>query len=374
MRIPFLDLQAQYRSLKPEIDAAMQRVLDESSYVLGPAVEAFEKAFAAYCEADHCVGVNSGTSALALLMQAHGIGPGDEVITVANSFFASAEAISEIGATPVLVDCRVDDGLMDASLIGAAITERTKAIIPVHLYGQCADMDAINAVAKTRRLLVLEDACQAHGALYKGKKAGLPTGALAKAGSLGDGAAFSFYPGKNLGAYGEAGAVTTNTPAIAEKIRMLRAHGSAVRYTHQMIGWNERMDGLQGAVLGVKLKHLDTWNARRRSHAQTYRSMLPDTVTMMTEQNYGESAYHLLVIRSPHRDSLRTHLADKGIEALIHYPIPIHLQPAYLNRWKQGDFPVSEKLAGEILSLPLYPELTEQHIADVCEAIKEFKA
>ncbi len=364
MRIPFLDLQAQYRSLKPEMDTAMQRVLDESSYVLGPAVEQFEQSFAAYCGTAHCIGVNSGTSALALLMQAYGIGPGDEVITVANSFFASAEAISEIGATPVLVDCRADDGLMDASLIGAAMTDRTKAILPVHLYGQCADMDAINAVAHTRRLLVFEDACQAHGALYKGKKAG----------SLGDGAAFSFYPGKNLGAYGEAGAVTTNDPMIAEKIRMLRAHGSAVRYTHEMIGWNERMDGLQGAVLSIKLRRLDAWNAQRRRHAATYRSMLPDTVSMMTEQAYGESSYHLLVIRSPHRDALRKHLADNGIEALIHYPIPIHLQPAYLNHWKQGDFPVSEKLAGEILSLPLYPELTEQQIADVCEAIKTFSA
>ncbi len=362
MNIPFLDLQAQYRSLKPEIDAAMQKVLDESSYVLGPAVETFEQDFAAYCGTTHCVGVNSGTAALALLMQAHGIGPGDEVITVANSFFASAEAISEIGATPILVDCRADDGLMDVSLIGAAITNRTKAIIPVHLYGQCADMDAINAVAQTRKLLVFEDACQAHGAPYKGRRAG----------SLGDGAAFSFYPGKNLGAYGEAGAVTTNDAKIAEKIRMLRAHGSAIRYSHEMIGWNERMDGLQGAVLGVKLKHLDTWNAQRRRHVETYRSMLPDTVSMMTEQAYGESAYHLLVIRSAHRDALRKHLADNGIEALIHYPIPIHLQPAYLNRWKQGDFPVSETLVGEILSLPLYPELTEQQIADVCEAIKTF--
>ncbi len=362
MPVPFLDLQAQYRSIKPEVDAAMQRVLDTSAYVLGPAVEEFERAFATYCGVSHAVGVNSGTSALALLMQAHGIGPGDEVITVANSFFASAEAISEIGALPVLVDCREDDGLMDATLIGKAITDRTKAIIPVHLYGQCADMDAINAVAQTRKLLVFEDACQAHGAVYKGKKAG----------SLGDGAAFSFYPGKNLGAYGEAGAVTTNNASIADAIRMLRAHGSAVRYTHTMIGWNERMDGLQGAVLGVKLPYLDDWNTSRRAHAAMYRSHLSEHIKSMQLQSYGDSANHLFVIRSNNRDGLRAYLTDKGIEALIHYPIPIHLQPAYGSRWKQGDFPVAEKLAAEILSLPLYPELTPEQITEVCDAVNAF--
>jgi dTDP-4-amino-4,6-dideoxygalactose transaminase len=364
MRVPFLDLQAQYRSIKPEVDAAIAEVLDSSAYVLGPAVERFEKAFADYCGAEQCIGVNSGTSALALLMQAYGIGPGDEVITVANTFFASAEAISEIGATPVLVDCRAEDGLMDPTLIGAAITDRTKAILPVHLYGQCADMDAINAVAATRRLLVFEDACQAHGAMYKGKRAG----------SLADGAAFSFYPGKNLGAYGEGGAVTTNDATVAEKIRMLRAHGSAVRYKHDMIGWNERMDGIQGAVLGVKLPRLDGWNSLRRDHAKRYREQLEGIVDFMTEQPYGESVYHLFVIRTDKRDALKTYLDTQGIETFIHYPIPVHRQKAYEGRWKQDAFPVSETLTGEILSLPMYPELTDAQIDEVCDAIKNFFA
>lgn len=362
MAVPFLDLQAQYKSIKPEVDTAMQRVLDTSTYLLGPSVEAFERDFAAYCGTSHCIGLNSGTAALALLMQAHGIGPGDEVITVANTFIASAEAITQIGALPVLVDCREEDALMDARLIGAAITKNTKAIIPVHLYGQCADMDAIKAVARTRNLLVFEDACQAHGALYKGKRAG----------SLGDGAAFSFYPGKNLGAYGEGGAVTTNDATIAERIRMLRAHGSAVRYHHDMIGWNERMDGLQGAVLGVKLPHLDTWNAKRRAHAHAYRLSVGDSVTFITEQSYGESVYHLLVIRTPQREAFMAFMKEKGIETFIHYPIPVHLQQAYAGIWKQGDFPVAEQLCNEIVSLPLYPELTDAQREEVCDAVKAF--
>ncbi len=364
MSVTFLDLQAQYQSIKPEVDAAMQRVLDTSTYVLGPSVEAFEHDFAAYCGVTHCIGVNSGTAALALLMQAHGIGPGDEVITVANTFIASAEAVTEIGAIPTLVDCRNDDALMDCSLLEAAITPKTKAIIPVHLYGQCADMDAINAVAKAHGLLVFEDACQAHGALYKGKRAG----------SLGDGAAFSFYPGKNLGAYGEGGAVTTNDASVAEKIRMLRAHGSAVRYKHEMIGWNERMDGLQGAVLGVKLPHLDTWNAARRNHAGSYRQALEDCVTFITEQTYGKSVYHLLVIRTADRDGLMKFLNERGIESFIHYPIPIHLQKAYEGIWTQGDFPNAETLTNEILSLPLFPELSNAQRDEVCAAVRAFFA
>lgn len=363
MPIPFLDLQAQYQSIKPEVDAAMQKVLDSSQYVLGPAVEQFERDFAAYCEVDHCVGLNSGTAALALLMQAYGIGHGDEVITVANSFFASASAISQIGATPILVDCREEDGLMNPDLIEAVITDRTKAIMPVHLFGQCADMDALNAIAKKHELLVIEDACQAHGATYNGKKAG----------NLGDAAAFSFYPGKNLGAFGDAGAAVTNDAAIAEKVRMLREHGMRQKYKHEAIGWTERMDGLQGAVLGVKLKHLDAWNAKRAEHVAHYRKELDGVVRFFDQNATGQSANHLCVIRHPQRDALQKYLMDKGIHTIIHYPTPIHLQPAYANMgWSEGSFPVAEILAKEILSLPLYPEMTEEQTTTVCTAIKQF--
>lgn len=360
MSVPFLDLQAQYQSIKPKVSAAMQEVLDTSSYVLGPAVERFEKNFARYCGVEECIALNSGTAALALLMQAHGIGSGDEVITVANTFFATSEAISEIGAIPVLVDCEESTALIDVTKIETAITAKTKAIIPVHLYGRPADMDQISAIARTHNLLVFEDACQAHGALYNGKPAG----------SLADGAAFSFYPGKNLGAYGEGGAVTTNDAAIAKKIRILRDHGSPAKYHHDVVGWNERMDGLQGAVLDVKLPHLDAWNEARRAHAARYRELLPKTVQTIAESPGSTSAMHLFVIRSPDRDALQERLKSRGIQTGIHYPVPIHLQPAYRDRgWKQGDFPVAEMLAKEILSLPMFPELTEAQITEVCEAV-----
>ncbi len=360
MPVPFLDLQAQYRSIKAEVDPAMQKVLDTSSYILGPSVEAFEKAFATYCETTYCIGVNSGTAALALLLQALGVGPGDEVITVANTFFATAAAVSEIGATPVLVDCVLETGLIDPTLIEAAITPRTKVIIPVHLYGQPADMDAINAIGQAHGIAVIEDACQAHGARYKGKRTG----------SLSIGAAFSFYPGKNLGAYGEGGAVTTNDPVIAEKIRMLREHGSPKKYHHNIIGWNERIDGIQGAVLGVKLTHLDDWNAARRAHAALYRELLPTEIVTMGTQTGSESVYHLFVIRVSNRDALQKELTEKGIGTNIHYPVPIHLQPAYAGRWKKGDFPNSERLSDEILSLPMFPELTDAQIREVVDAVK----
>ncbi len=360
MSVPFLDLQAQYQSIKPAVTAAMQEVLDTSTYVLGPSVERFEKNFARSCGTEECIALNSGTAALALLLQAHGIGQGDEVITVANTFFATAEAISEIGALPVLVDCEEATALIDPDKLEAAITARTKAIIPVHLYGQPADMDRISAIARAHNLLVFEDACQAHGALYKGKRAG----------SLGGGAAFSFYPGKNLGAYGEGGAVTTNDAAIAKKIRILRDHGSPTKYHHDVVGWNERMDGLQGAVLDVKLPKLDTWNESRRAHAARYRELLPKNIQTIADSPGSTSAMHLFVIRSPNRDALQERLQSRGIQTGIHYPVPIHLQPAYRDRgWKQGDFPVAEMLAKEILSLPMFPELTDAQIKEVCEAI-----
>lgn len=364
MAIPFLDLQAQYQSIKPQVDAAIHQVLDTSAYVLGPSVETFERDFALYCEASHCIALNSGTAALALLMQAYGIGNGDEVITVANTFFATPEAISEIGATPVLVDCENHSALINPDLIESAITPKTKAIIPVHLYGQCADMDRINAIAKRHGLLVFEDACQAHGALYKGKKAG----------SLADGAAFSFYPGKNLGAYGDGGAVTTSDDAIAMSIRMLRDHGCKKKYHHETIGWNERMDGIQGAVLGVKLPYLDNWNTKRKANAALYRRLLDGVLPMIDEQAYGESVYHLLVVRSSKRDALQAYLNERGIASLIHYPIPVHFQPAYKGRWQKGEFPNAELLASEILSLPMFPELTSVQIEGVCAAMKDFFA
>lgn len=364
MRVPFLDLQAQYQSLKHEIDPAIQSVLDTSAYVLGPSVEAFEQNFAAYCGVPHCIAVNSGTAALALLMQAHGIGAGDEVITVANTFFATAEAIVHVGATPVLIDCMPDDALMDVSKIEAAITDKTKAIIPVHLYGQCADMERILSVARARKVLVFEDACQAHGATYKGKRAG----------ALADGAAFSFYPGKNLGAYGEGGAVTVNDPGIAEHIRMLREHGSRKKYHHEIIGWNERMDGIQGAVLNIKLQKLDAWNERRRKIAERYRNQLGESTRYMKQHDYGDPAYHLFVIRSAHRDELQQHLASHEIQSLIHYPVPMHLQPVFKHTWKAGDFPAAELLASEILSLPMFAELTDEQVDYVCEALRSFAA
>ena len=360
MKVPFLDLQAQYQAIKPEVDAAMRTVLDASTYVGGPAVQAFEKEFAAFTGTEHCVGLNSGTAAIALLLQASGIGPGDEVITAANSFFASAEAISEVGATPVLVDCNEDDALMDVSQLQAAITPNTKAILPVHLYGQPADMDAINAVAEAHDLWTFEDACQAHGATYKGRPAG----------SLGDGAAFSFYPGKNLGAYGDAGAVTTRDEITATTVRMLREHGSAVKYEHELVGWNERMDGLQGAVLAAKLPHLAAWNEKRRALAEFYRKNLPSWAVPFSAHGDRVSAMHLFVVRVQDREHVQQALAERGIQTLIHYPTPIHLQPAYEGAWKKGRFPVAEKLSGEILSLPMYAELTEEAAGAVCDALK----
>lgn len=367
MAVPFLNLSAQYALLKPQMDEAIQHVLDTNAFALGPAVEKFEKEFAAFCGTKHCIGVGSGTAALSLLLQGHGIGPGDDVITVANSFFASAEAISLIGATPALVDCEETYGHIDVRKIEAAITPRTRAIIPVHLYGQPADMPAILSIAKAHKLLVIEDACQAHGASLNGDMTG----------SLADGAAFSFYPGKNLGAYGEGGAVTVNDDTVASKIRALRDHGMTEKYVHALIGWNERLDGIQGAVLGVKLPHLRAWNDARHRNAQSYRKKLEGIgdIRFFGERPGSTHNYHLFVIRTGRRDALQAHLKEKNIGTGIHYPIPIHLQKAYDNRgWKAGDFPVAEKLATEILSLPMFPELTEAQIDEVCGEIGAFFA
>jgi len=365
MPVPFLDLRAQYESIKGEINPAIQNVIESSAFALGPAVEHFEKQFAAYCGVKHCIGVSSGTSAITLLLKAHKIGPGDEVITAANSFLASAEGITHAGATPVLVDVLESTGNMDPALLEAAFTPKTKAILVVHLYGQPADMDPIIMIAKKRKLLVFEDAAQAHGAKYKGKRAG----------ALADGSSFSFYAGKNLGAYGEAGAVLTNDDSIAETIRMLREHGSKKKYEHEIIGFNERMDGIQGAVLSVKLRHLDAWNTLRRKHAGRYREKLKGVgdLHFFEELPECEGNYHLFVVRTAKRDALKTHLEKAGIGVGIHYPIPIHLQKAYASLGgKKGDCPVAEKLSKEILSLPMYAELTEKQVEEVCGAVQDF--
>ena len=362
MPVPFLDLKAQYRSIKQDMDPAIQEVIDNCSFALGPAVEKFEKAFAEYCGTKHAIGVGNGTSAIELILMAHGIGPGDEVITATNSFFASAEAISLVGATPILVDCNESDALIDGSKIEAAITKKTKAILPVHLYGQCADMDVVKAVATKHGLKVFEDAAQAQGSSYKGKRAG----------SLGDAAAFSFYPGKNLGAYGEGGGITTNDDAIAQKIRMLRDHGMAEKYKHAIVGRNERLDGIQGAVLGTKLKHLEAWNTARRSHANLYVELLKNASNIGLFKTHDDRVhnYHLFVVRVKNRDAVQQKLKEKGIQTGIHYPIPIHMQEAYAGMWKKGSFPVAEKMAPELLSLPMFAELTESQVREVCEALK----
>lgn len=363
MPVPFVDLQAQYQSLRPAIDEAIQAVLTASQYVTSPFTTTFEQSFARYCNTEHCVAVASGTAALELLLRAYDIKQGDEVITVANSFFATAEAIAMVNATPVLVDCNESDALIDVSKIEAAITPKTKAIIPVHLYGQCADMDAILAIAKKHSLIVIEDACQAHGALYKGKRAG----------SMGDAGAFSFYPGKNLGAYGEAGGIVTNDAAIAKRVRMIASHGMPQKYVHDLIGRNDRMDGIQSAVLSTKLPHLDIWNTARRKHAAQYRSLLADNprITIINENSYGEGVYHLFVVRIANRDAVQKKLTEKGIGTGIHYPVPIHKQKAFTDHWKTGSFPATELLATEILSLPMYAELTEAQIREVCAALTQ---
>lgn len=370
MEVPFVDLKAQYETIKPEVDQAIQNVITNTTFILGKAVSDFEKDFASYCEVKHCIGVNSGTSALILTLQALGIGEKDEVITTANTFIATAEAVSLVGAIPVFVDMEEKSYNLDPAKLKKAITKKTKAIIPVHLYGQPADMDPILKIAQEKGILVIEDACQAHGALYKGKKTG----------SLGVMGCFSFYPGKNLGAYGEGGAVTTNEDKLAEKIRMLRDHGSSKKYYHEYIGNNCRLEGIQGAVLSVKLKHLDKWNDSRRKNADLYRKYLEGTnVRLPEEMPYAKHVYHLFVVRVKNtetrlgREKLIDFLKSKSVFTGIHYPIPNHLQIAYkFLGYKKGSFPVTEGSMDEILSLPMFAELTEEQIKYTADCIKEF--
>ena len=360
--IPFNDLTAQYRALKPEIDAAIHRVLENAHFVLGPAVSAFERDFAAFCQTSEAIGVNSGTSALHLALLAAGVGQGDEVITVPFTFVATVAAIEYTGAKPVLVDVEPDFLMMDPGKIEAAITPRTKAIMPVHLYGQPADMDPILEVAAKYGLTVIEDACQAHGAEYKGRRCG----------SMGRLGCFSFYPGKNLGAYGEGGAVVTDDSALATKIRLLRSWGEETRYEHKYRGFNYRMEGIQGAILGVKLNYLDEWTTARRDRARRYARQLADSAALApTERPGSRHVYHAYVVRLPDRDRWRASLTSAGVQTGVHYPIPVHLQPAYRDLGHTaGDFPVAEKAATEVLSLPIFPELTDDQIDTIAELLR----
>ena len=364
MNIPFVDLQTQYQSLKEELDMAVLAVMKRGDFVLGGAVAEFERAFADYCGVRHVIGVDSGYSALEMIVRAYGIGPGDEVITVANTFIATTLAISNAGATPVLVDIDPETYNIDPTKIEAAITPRTRAIMPVHLYGQPVDMDPILAIARKRGLYVFEDAAQAAGARYKGRMIG----------GLADAAGFSFYPGKNLGAYGDGGAVATNSDEIAEKVRLLRNIGQKVKYYHEVKGFNHRLDTMQAAVLKVKLPPLNDWNASRRRAAATYNDLLRDLpmVTPWTAP-YAEHIFHLYVVRVHNREALMEYLKSKGIASGLHYPIPIHVQPAYTELgYKAGDFPITEAYAETILSLPIYPELDDDKVAYVVDAIRDF--
>lgn len=363
--IPFVDLKTQYNGIKRDIDQAIARVLNSSQFVLGEEVAAFEEEFAAFCQTKYAIGVNSGTSALHLALLAAGIGPGDEVITVPFTFVATVAAIIYTGARPVFVDIDPDSYTMDIDRIETAITSRTKAILPVHLYGQSVDMDPILRIVQSHGLTVIEDAAQAHGAEYKGHRVG----------GLGDLGCFSFYPGKNLGAYGEGGAVTTNNSEIAKRIRMLRDWGQDRKYHHLVKGYNYRMDGLQGAILRVKLRQIEEWTEARRTKAMIYDDLLSNLdIEIPHIKPFSNHVYHIYAIRVKRREKLREHLLRQGIHTGIHYPIPIHLLPAYSDcGFTVGDFPICERVAEEVLSLPIYPELSDQAIADICSSIKDFQ-
>ena len=359
--VPFVDLKQQYISIKSEVDAAIAGVIENTSFILGPQVRAFETAFAQYTGARACIAVNSGTAALQLALMALGIGAGDEVIVPSFTFFATAEAVSVLGATPVFVDVDPVSYTVTAATIERAITSRTRAIIPVHLYGQAADLDPIFEVARKHNLRVIEDAAQAHGAEYKGKRVG----------GLGSAGCFSFYPSKNLGAYGEAGAVVTNDEELATRLRLLRDHGSTSKYAHAIVGYNFRMEEIQAAVLNVKLTHLNDWNHARRVRATQYDAALSNaTIVLPRELDYARHVYHVYAVQSDNRDELQKRLTAAGVQTGVHYPIPIHLQPAYKSLgYNPGDLPVTESLAERVLSLPMFPELNNAQIERVTETI-----
>jgi len=365
MGVPFVDLKAQYRTIQDEIDAAIREVIESTAFVLGPAVERFESDFAGYLGVDHVVATNNGTTALQLALLALEIRSGDEVIVPAHTFIATAEAVAHVGATPVFVDVLEDTGNLDPARLASAATARTRAIIPVHLYGQPVDLDRILEFARGRGIPVLEDACQAHGATYHGRRVG----------SFGVASCFSFYPGKNLGAFGEGGAVATDDPHLAARVRRLRDHGQTRRYEHAEIGYNARMEGIQGAVLAVKLRHLDDWNESRRARAAAYSEALAGVPGLQTPEvaQDREHVFHLYVVRTEERDALRNHLSSMGIQTGLHYPVPLHLQGAFgtgTNRY--GEYPVAERWARTGLSLPLFAELTESQQSEVIQGVRSF--
>jgi dTDP-4-amino-4,6-dideoxygalactose transaminase len=364
VRVPLVDLKTQYQGIKEEVLAEIGHALDGMQLFLGKNVQAVESGFAAYCGTDFAIGVGSGTDALHIALRACGIGAGDEVITVSNTFIATAEAIILAGARPVFVDIDPVTQNMDPTQVEKAITRRTRAIIPVHLFGQTVDMEPIMALAHDHKLKVIEDACQAHGAEYQGRRAG----------SLGDIGCFSFYFTKNLGAYGESGIITTSDPEIAKQCRMIRDHGQAAKYYHSLIGFNGRLDEIQAAVLKVKLPHLDKWIEERRRLARLYNSSLPPSIIKPQEMPWAKHVYYVYVIRTADRDKLRDWLDSKGIGTGIHYPVPIHRQEA-MRAYGGGDFtlPVTDKITGEILSLPMYPELTDAEITYICDCVREFE-
>ena len=367
LRVPFVDLRAQYATIRAEIDAAVRAVLEHGSFVLGEDVAEFERTFAAFCGVREAVGVGNGTDALVLALTALGVRTGDEVITAANTFVATAEAIVHAGALPVLVDAVPGTYTIDPARVEQAITPRTRAIIPVHLYGQAAEMDPLLAIARRHGLVVVEDASQAHGATYRGRVVG----------GLGDAACFSFYPSKNLGAYGDAGAVVTSDADIALRVRTLRDHGGMAHYQHEVVGYNSRMDALQAAVLTVKLRHLEEWNHRRREHARLYSRLLAEVPAVETPVIRGDGAhvFHLYVVAltAGNRDALRIHLSNRGVQTGIHYPAPVHLTGAFRSLGHaSGAFPVAEQASRQILSLPMYPELQPDAVAHVVEEVRGF--
>ena len=367
MQVPFLNLRAQHDPLRAELLASIQEVIDTSAFAGGPFVAKFEEDFAKFCQTRYAIGVGNGTDALWFALLALGVGPGDEVITVPATFMATAEAISYCGAKPVFVDIDEKTYTMNPALLEKAITPRTKAIMPVHLYGQMADMDPIMEVARRHNLFVVEDACQAHGAEYKGRRAG----------SIGHIGCFSFYPGKNLGALGEAGGIATNDRELADKMKVLRDHGQDKKYYHSAIGWNGRMDGIQGAALRIKLRQLEAGNAARRAHARLYGELLAglDEVGLPEVASYGVPVFHLYVIRVKNREAVMQSLTQRGIGCGIHYPIPIHLQQAYKSLGLgRGSFPIAERCADEILSLPMFPELTQAQIEHVVRELRTIVA
>jgi dTDP-4-amino-4,6-dideoxygalactose transaminase len=367
MSIPFVDLKAQYQTIKVEIDSAVERIITNTAFIGGEDLKQFDKEFAAYCEAKACVSVGNGTDALYIALRALGIGAGDEVITVAHTFIATTEAITQVGAKAVFVEIEPDTMLMSPDAVVAAITPKTKAIITVQLYGQPCDMDRMMAIAKEHNLKVIEDAAQAHGASWNGRRVG----------SLGDVACFSFYPGKNLGAYGDGGAIVSNDEDLIKRAKMIANHGRLEKYTHEIEGVNSRLDGLQAAILRVKLPYLDKWNAERQRVAARYLDKLKDSdvVVLPTIRPEANSVWHLFVVRVKNRDAFQAYLKEQGISTGVHYPIPLHRQQAYEHfQMPTGSLPITEKVASEIVSLPIYPELTDSMIDDVIRAVLAYSA